>query len=155
MMLAPTGEAMTAGRRVSSWGASTLRSSGGMTLPRSEPDPYACASEGATVGDGLTVGDRSARSRGGLRLVPASDRDASDALVGAEAGRAPERDRSSDATRVRRLRLAAPAQLELVSGREGPPPEVVWASLPERAREAVLVVLARLIGSGAIEEEAS
>jgi hypothetical protein len=29
----------------------------------------------------------------------------------------------------------------------------VWASLPERSREAVLVLLARLIGSGAVEEE--
>jgi hypothetical protein len=53
---------------------------------------------------------------------------------------------------VRRLRLAAPVQLELVSVREGPSPEVVWACLPERSREAVLVLLARLIGSGALEQ---
>jgi hypothetical protein len=44
-------------------------------------------------------------------------------------------------------------QLELVSGREGPGPEVVWASLPERAREQVLVLLARLIDTGAVAEE--
>jgi len=49
--------------------------------------------------------------------------------------------------------MAAPVQLELVSGRQGPGPEVVWASLPERCREAVLVLLARLIDSGAVEEE--
>jgi hypothetical protein len=31
--------------------------------------------------------------------------------------------------------------------------EVVWASLPEQTREAVLVLLARLIGAGAVEDE--
>ena len=55
------------------------------------------------------------------------------------------------ATPARRLRLAAPVQLELVSARERPRPEVVWACLPEPSREAVLVLLARLIGSGALE----
>lgn len=54
---------------------------------------------------------------------------------------------------VRRLRVAPPVQLELVCGRQGPPPEVVWASLPEPAREAVLGLLARLIGAGAVEQE--
>jgi len=44
-------------------------------------------------------------------------------------------------------------QLEFVSGRQGPGPEVVWASLPERCRDAVLVLLARLIDSGAFEGE--
>jgi hypothetical protein len=29
----------------------------------------------------------------------------------------------------------------------------VWASLPEQARGAVLVLLARLIGAGAVEQE--
>lgn len=144
---------MIAAWRVPSWGASTLRPHGGMTIPRSEPDPQACASGGATLGDALAGGgDRSARGRGELRLVSAGDRDGPDAIVDADAGRSKELGPSSDASRVRRLRLAAPVQLELVSGREGPQPEVVWASLPERAREAVLVLLARLIGSGAVEE---
>ena len=80
--------------------------------------------------------------------MSASDR-GSHAIVDADAGRSQELGPSRDA---RRLRLAAPVQLELVSGREGPRPEVVWASLPERTRETVLVLLARLIGSGAIEE---
>jgi len=54
---------------------------------------------------------------------------------------------------ARRLRVAPPVQLELVSDREGPKPEAVWASLPEQARGAVLVLLARLIGAGAVEQE--
>jgi hypothetical protein len=29
----------------------------------------------------------------------------------------------------------------------------VWSSLPEHSRQAVLVLLARLTGSGAVEEE--
>jgi hypothetical protein len=29
----------------------------------------------------------------------------------------------------------------------------VWASLPEQTREAVLVLLARLIGAGVVEED--
>ncbi|MGO9750754.1 MAG: hypothetical protein ACLP8S_13405 [Solirubrobacteraceae bacterium] len=52
-----------------------------------------------------------------------------------------------------RLRLAGSVQLELVCGRQGPRPEVVWGSLPERTREAVLVLLARLIDAGAVDEE--
>ena len=149
MMLAAAGEAMTAVWCVSSWAASIVWPSGGMTIPASEPDPLARVREGVTVGDGLTAGDRSARGRGGLRLVSAGDRKA---IVDADAGRSRERGRSSDAGRVRRLRPAAPVQLELVSAREGPPPGVVWASLPEQAREAVLVLLARVIGSGTVEE---
>ncbi len=54
---------------------------------------------------------------------------------------------------LRRLRTAPAVQLELVSGREGSGPEVVWASLPERSREAVLVLLARLVDAGAVAEE--
>lgn len=54
---------------------------------------------------------------------------------------------------ARRLRVAPPVQLELLCDRQGPRPEVVWASLPERTRETVLVLLARLIGAGAIEAQ--
>lgn len=54
---------------------------------------------------------------------------------------------------VRRLRLAPAVQLELVCEPEGSRREVVWASLPEQTREAVLVLLARLIGAGAVEDE--
>jgi len=123
-----------------------------MTIPASEHESHACASEAATLGDAVAGGgDRSTRGRGELRLVSASDR-GSLAIVDADAGRSEEPGPSRDASRLRRLRLAAPVQLELVSGREGPQPEVVWASLPERSREAVLVLLARLIGSGAVEE---
>jgi hypothetical protein len=54
---------------------------------------------------------------------------------------------------ARRLRLAPAVQLELVSGPEGSRREVLRASLPEQTREALLVLLARLIGAGAIEDE--
>jgi hypothetical protein len=64
-----------------------------------------------------------------------------------------ERNDTRAARVARRLRTAPPAQLELVSVREGPGPEVVWASLPDRVRESVLVLLARLIGVGAVDEE--
>ncbi len=53
---------------------------------------------------------------------------------------------------ARRLRLAAAVQLELVSAGEGPGPGVVWASLPQRSREIVLALLARLIDTGAVRE---
>ncbi len=52
-----------------------------------------------------------------------------------------------------RLRLAASVQLELVCDGQDRQPEVVWASLPERTREAVLVLLARLIDAGGVDEE--
>lgn len=94
-----------------------------------------------------------------LRLLSAGGADGSHRIPLADAGlscegREPEGGASAAA---RRLRTAAPVQLELVSGRHGAGPEVVWASLPERCREAVLVLLARLIDSGAVEqgEEAS
>jgi hypothetical protein len=54
---------------------------------------------------------------------------------------------------ARRLRLAPAVQLELVCEPEGSRREVVWASLPEQTREAVLVLLARLIGAGVVEED--
>ena len=55
---------------------------------------------------------------------------------------------------ARRLRLAPSVQLKLVCEPEGPRRQEVWASLPEQTREAVLVLLARLIDAGAVEEEA-
>ncbi len=69
-------------------------------------------------------------------------------------GRATGNTPGADADRpARRLRLAPAVQLELVDEREGPRPEVVWAALPELTREALLVLLARLIGAGAVEDE--
>jgi hypothetical protein len=44
--------------------------------------------------------------------------------------------------------LAPPVQLELISAAQGPGPNVVWASLPQRSREIVLALLARLIDTG-------
>ena len=53
---------------------------------------------------------------------------------------------------ARRLRLAPPVQLELVCEPQASRPEV-WAALPEQTKEAVLVLLARLIDAGAVEQE--
>ena len=90
-----------------------------------------------------------------LRLLAAGGPDGSGRIPAADVRLPSERRGSSGgaSAAARRLRTAAPVQLELVSGRPGPGPEVVWASLPERCREAVLVLLARLIDSGAVEEE--
>jgi hypothetical protein len=120
-----------------------------MTIPAPQPDPD--ARERAVADDG----DRCAPGRGELVLLVAPELDDPRALPGAGAGSPPGRlAPSSDADeRVRRLRVAPSVQLELLSDREGPRPEVVWASLPERTREAVLVLLARLIGTGAVEED--
>jgi len=89
------------------------------------------------------------------RLLAAGGPDGSHRIPDADVRFLAERRGSSGgaSAAARRLRTAAPVQLELVSGRQGPGPEVVWASLPERCREAVLVLLARLIDSGAVEEE--
>jgi len=54
---------------------------------------------------------------------------------------------------ARRLRIAGPVQLELVSAGDGARPAAVWAGLPEPSRQAVLALLARLIGAGAIAEQ--
>jgi hypothetical protein len=118
---------------VPSWGVSRIRRLGVMTIPAPEPDPGSSerahdASAGGDAREGL--------GRGELRLVAVGERDGSRAVGG-----------------TRRLRAAPPVQLELVSGREGPGPEVVWASLPEQAREQVLVLLARLIDTGAVAVE--
>ena len=55
---------------------------------------------------------------------------------------------------MRRLRIAAPAQLSLTLS----PGEVarglqLWIALPDAAREQVLVLLARLITRGAIADD--
>jgi hypothetical protein len=117
---------------VPSWDVSRIRRLGVMTIPAPEPDPGSSkrASDASAAGDARAVS-----GRGELRLVAATEHDGPRA-VGA----------------TRRLRAAPPVQLELVSGREGPGPEVVWASLPEQAREQVLVLLARLIDTGAVAE---
>ena len=118
---------------VPSWGVSTIRRLGVMTISAPEPDP----DRRERPSDALVGGaDRSAPSRGGLRLVGA-------------AGRGDPRGVGA----ARRLRTAPPVQLELVSKRDGPGPEVVWASLPDQARERVLVLLARLIDTGAVARE--
>ena len=122
---------MIAAGGVPSWGASTIRPLCGMTIPAPEPE-----------------------SRD-LRLLTAGGADGSHRIPLADVrlpseGRKPSGGASAAAIR---LRTVAPVQLEFVSGRQGPGPEVVWASLPERCREAVLVLLARLIDSGAFEGE--
>jgi hypothetical protein len=94
--------------------------------------------------------ERSALRRGELRLLVAPGRDDAGAVSGG--GSQTEASGLSSGAPARRLRLPAPVQLELDSGREGPGPEVVWASLPERSRERVLVLLAGLIDAGAVEE---
>ena len=53
---------------------------------------------------------------------------------------------------MRRLRLAAPAQLALdIPGLVITPAERWW-SLPEEAQEAVVCVLARMIAAGVVDE---
>ncbi len=53
---------------------------------------------------------------------------------------------------MRRLRLAAPAQLALdIPGLLITPAERWW-SLPEEAQEAVVCVLARMIAAGVVDE---
>jgi hypothetical protein len=53
---------------------------------------------------------------------------------------------------LRRLRLAAPAQLALdIPGLDVTPAERWW-SLPEEAQEAVVCVLARMIAAGVVVE---
>jgi hypothetical protein len=92
-----------------------------------------------TVGGECAAGGRAAR-RGELRLVV--ERDDADA-----------RERAAASGRgARRLRIAPAVQLELACAPPGARPAVVWDELPADTREALLVVLARLIGAGALEE---
>jgi hypothetical protein len=55
---------------------------------------------------------------------------------------------------MRRLRIAAPAQLSLtLSSSQVPRDAQVWALLPDAARQQVLVLLARLIARGVIADD--
>jgi hypothetical protein len=56
---------------------------------------------------------------------------------------------------LRRLRIAAPTQLPLDLDGVAPTAAERWSSLPETAREAALVLLARLIARGVLEKEES
>ena len=53
---------------------------------------------------------------------------------------------------MRRLRLAAPAQLALDMPGLVITPTERWWSLPDEAQQAVICVLARMIASGVIDE---
>lgn len=137
---------------VLSWGVSTILAHCTMTIAP-EPDPD--APERATDGAAGAENDRPPSHRGELRLV-SGPRDDPHASAGAAAVSSPAAGGSSgdvSAARARRLRLTPPVQLELVSAGEGPAPQVVWASLPQRSREMVLALLARLIDSGAVEQD--
>jgi len=142
---------MTVRCRVPSWGVSTIPPEYAMTIAP-EPDPDAC--QRATDGAAGLENDRPPPDRRELRLVsPPRDRHPSGAAAAAALPPAGGESCSAASARARRLRLAAPVQLELVSAREGPAPEVVWASLPQRSREIVLALLARLIDTGAVEQD--
>jgi hypothetical protein len=56
---------------------------------------------------------------------------------------------------VRRLRIAAPAQLSmsLPAGEHEPLCEELWASLPDEAQARLLSLFARLIARGVVVEE--
>jgi hypothetical protein len=54
---------------------------------------------------------------------------------------------------LRRLRIAAPVQLPLDLPELPVGPTQRWATLPESARHTVLVLLARLISRGVLDEE--
>lgn len=53
---------------------------------------------------------------------------------------------------MRRLRLAAPAQLALDMPGHVITPAERWWSLPDEAQETVICVLARMIASGVIDD---
>ena len=141
---------MIARCRVPSWGVSRIRPDCAMTMaPEPDPDARGRASDGAAGPEN----DRQPPRRGELWLV-SGRRDDPHASATAAAVSSPAGGSSGDASaRGRRLRLAPPVQLELVPAGEGPGPEVVWASLPQRSREMVLALLARLIDTGAVEED--
>lgn len=92
------------------------------------------------VGNGLAVEQPARRVE--LRLVVDSD-----GAVAASGDHAAASGESG-----RRLRVAPPVQLELACESGESRSAAVWAGLPATTREAVLVLLARLIGAGAIEE---
>ncbi|HUL46703.1 MAG TPA: hypothetical protein VLV25_06365 [Steroidobacteraceae bacterium] len=121
-----------------------------MTIPAAEPDPHACES---ASGDCAVVGEANgaAAGRGEVRLVDA-EHDGPRVVPELEGAHATGELGGVGAS-ARRLRLAPPVQLELVAVGERPAPEAVWGSLPERSRQTVLILLARLIDSGAVEQE--
>ena len=51
---------------------------------------------------------------------------------------------------MRSLRLAAPVQLQLDMDQRAPAPMECWWALPETARAAVVVLLARMIAAGVV-----
>ena len=53
---------------------------------------------------------------------------------------------------MRRLRIAAPAQLSLVMPGTAPSPSDRWSSLPQAAQTSVLGVLARMIARGVVPD---
>lgn len=55
---------------------------------------------------------------------------------------------------MRRLRIVAACQLELLPAPGGPDPAGVWAALPERNRATTLAVLARMIAAGIVDDDA-
>jgi len=144
---------MTARCGVLSWGVSRILAHCAMTMMAPEPDPD--ARQRATDDDTASAeNDHQPPHRGELRLV-SPRRDDPHASVGGTAVCSTLGGGSCGgaSARGRRLRLASPVQLQLVSANEGRGPEVVWASLPQRSREIVLALLARLIDSGAVEED--
>lgn len=150
MMIAELGAAAAisrAGRLASvpSWDESRIWRLGGMTIPAPEP----CPDASQPAGDPAAAIELTGEDGVVVRLPGPRDERPAFPDAGAVSSAS---GRPGGAGAVRRLRLAAPVQLELVLSRQGPGPEVVWASLPEHSREAVLVVLARLIGAGAIDE---
>jgi hypothetical protein len=54
---------------------------------------------------------------------------------------------------LRRLRIAAPAQLTLGIPHLALSPVERWSTLPIEAQEAVLCILARMIVAGVVDEE--
>jgi hypothetical protein len=141
----------SSGRAVVSWVVLRIGVACSMAIaapqPGSHPSPRV-SDGGDVVGVAAVAADQEGSvgvprpGRDELRLVAAPGRDGLHA--GANGGGGP----------LRRLRVAPALQLELVCGQQDPRAGVVWAGLPERARQSVLVVLARLIGAGAIDEEA-
>ena len=54
---------------------------------------------------------------------------------------------------LRRLRIAAPAQLRLGIPEHGLDPVERWWALPDVSRESVLQILARMITAGVVETD--
>ena len=54
---------------------------------------------------------------------------------------------------MRRLRLAAPTQLALVTPGLASTPAQRWSALPDHAQATALSLLARMIANGVVEEE--